>query len=96
LLDLPATRSSVRAADACVQLFDGIPDGSVALPGSDWNVADVAAHLAVGVEHCVGYARGETDPFVDVSDIAGGSLARTSAQRLADEPDRLTGYLVAS
>src|SRR5262249_23357901 len=69
-------------------LFRGAPDGSVALPGSDWNVAEVAAHVAVALEKYTGYAEGETEAFVDVSDIAGGSLAATSAQRLAAEPQR--------
>jgi len=58
------------------------------VPGSDWTVGDVAAHLALGTEAYLGYATGDTDPFVDVSDVAGGSLTRTSQARLDAEPER--------
>src|SRR5262249_11311248 len=88
MFDIPATRAALRsAADAC-RVLCGTADGAVELRGSDWSVAEVAAHVAVATEVYIGYARGETDPFVDVSDIAGGSLATTSAQRLAEEPER--------
>ena len=94
--DFATTRAAVRAAaDACGALFASAPDGGVALPGSDWNVGEVAVHVAVATEAYIDYARGKTEAFVDVSDIAGGSLATTSAQRLAEEPERDVDALVA-
>ena len=51
-------------------------------------MGDAAAHVALGTEAYVGYAHGTTEPWVDVSDIAGGSLARSNAERLGVEPDR--------
>jgi len=47
-----------------------------------------ATTITVATEVYTHYADGETEAFVDVSDIAGGSLARTSAERLRDEPER--------
>ena len=68
-----------RVAGEVCGLLASAPDAGAAVPGSDWNVGDVAAHLALGTEAYITYARGVTEPFVDVSGIAGGSLARTSA-----------------
>lgn len=77
-----------RVAEELCSLIASAPNAAVTVPGSDWNVAEVAAHVAVGTEAYVGYVSGVTEPFVDVSDIAGGSLARTSAARLQAEPER--------
>jgi uncharacterized protein (TIGR03083 family) len=89
-VDIVAARSAVEAAaGACSALFAaGAGSGAVALPGSEWSVAEVAAHVAVATEVYTEYARGRTEAFVDVDDIAGGSLAESSAQRLAEEPER--------
>ena len=43
----------------------------------------------------MGYSRGGTEPWVDVSDIAGGSLARSNAGRLDLEPVREPAALAA-
>ena len=42
----------------------------------------------IGAEAYLGYARGLAEPFFDVSDVAGGSLARSSDARLQAEPER--------
>ena len=59
-----------RAAAACSALFASVADGGNTLPGSDngWKIADVAAHVAVLTEFYGDYARGRTEPLVDVSD----------------------------
>jgi hypothetical protein len=54
-----------------------------------------AAHVALGTEAYLGYAHGGTEPWVDVSDIAGGSLARSNAERLDLEPVREPAALAA-
>jgi uncharacterized protein (TIGR03083 family) len=96
ILDFATTRTAVRAAaDACIGLFAAELDGGVAVRGSDWSVAEVAAHVAVASEVYTEYAGGRKEAFVDISDIAGGSLATTSAQRLAEEPERDLGALAA-
>jgi uncharacterized protein (TIGR03083 family) len=77
-----------RVADELCALVAAAPQAGLAVPGSEWTVGEVAAHVAVGTEAYVGYLSGDTEPFVDVSDIASGSLARSSAARLAAEPER--------
>ena len=77
-----------RVGDDLCTLVAPADDAATAVPGSEWNVGEVIAHVAVGTEAYVGYLSGVTEPFVDVSDIASGSLARTSAARLEAEPDR--------
>jgi uncharacterized protein (TIGR03083 family) len=88
-IDLDATRVALlRAADRFATLIAGAPDADQPIPDSEWTVGDVAVHVALGSEAYVGYASGATEAWVDVSDIAGGSLARSSAARLAAEPAR--------
>ena len=95
-VDLDAARTAVRrAADDFVRLVASAPDASVRIPGSEWTVGDAAAHVALGTEAYVGYAHGTTEPWVDVSDIAGGSLARSNAGRLDLEPVREPAALAA-
>ncbi len=94
-VDMAAVRAALaRAADELCALVASSPNAGVAVPGSDWSVGEIAAHVVVGTEAYVGYLSGHTEPFVDVSDIAGGSLARSSADRLAAEPEREVASLV--
>jgi uncharacterized protein (TIGR03083 family) len=95
-VDLDAARTAVRrAADDFANLVASAPDTGVPIPGSDWTVGDAAAHVALGTEAYLGYAHGRTEPWVDVSDIAGGSLARSNAERLDLEPVREPAVLAA-
>lgn len=88
-VDLVAVRGSLtRAIDRVAELLARVRDPAANVPGMEWTVGEVVAHLALVGEAYTGYARGATEPFVDVSDVAGGSLARTSAARLAAEPER--------
>jgi uncharacterized protein (TIGR03083 family) len=88
-VDLDAARTAMRrAADDFATLIAGAPDPDQPLPNSEWTVRDVAVHVALGSEAYVGYATGKTEAWVDVSDIAGGSLARSNAARLAAESAR--------
>src|SRR5262245_61433660 len=88
-IELDVARAALRrAADDFAALIAGAPDANQPIPGSEWTVGDVAAHVALGTEAYLGYATGSTEAWVDVSDIAGGSLARSSAQRLAEESGR--------
>jgi uncharacterized protein (TIGR03083 family) len=88
-VDLDAVRAALRrAVDDFATLIASAPDPDQQLPGSEWSVRDVAAHVALGSEAYVGYARGGSEAWVDVSDIAGGSLARSNTARLGAEPAR--------
>jgi uncharacterized protein (TIGR03083 family) len=88
-VDLQATRTALlRAADDFATLIAGAPDADQPIPSSEWTVGDVAAHVALGSEAYVGYAAGATEAWVDVSDVAGRSLARSNSARLAAEPAR--------
>ena len=96
-VDLDAARAAVRrAADDFAHLVVSAPDASIPIPGSEWTVGDAAAHVALGTEAYVGYSRGGTEPWVDVSDIAGGSLARSNAGRLDLEPAALAARVEAA
>ena len=77
-----------RAAERVVRLAATAPHADVAVPDSEWTVRDVLVHLALGTEAYVTYVNGATAAFVDVSDVAGGSLARSSAAKLAADPER--------
>jgi uncharacterized protein (TIGR03083 family) len=88
-VEMAAVRAALaRVAEELSSLVASASSAGATVPGSDWNVGEVAAHVAVGTEAYVGYLSGATEPFVDVSDIAGGSLARTSAARLQAESER--------
>lgn len=88
-VDLAGPRAALdRVGAELCSLVASVGDGGVIVPGSEWSVGDVAAHLVLGTEAYVGYMSGDTEAFVDVSDVASGSLARTSADRLAAEPER--------
>jgi uncharacterized protein (TIGR03083 family) len=80
--------AAYHAAEGCAVLIEQAPDASARLPHSEWTVRDLAAHIVLGTEVYREYAAGRTDPFVDLSDWAGGSLARTSAQRLVEEQEQ--------
>lgn len=83
-----ALAAAHHAAERCALLIEQAPDASARLPRSEWSVRDLAAHIVLGTEVYREYAAGRTEPFVDVSDWAGGSLARTSAQRLVEEQEQ--------
>ena len=88
-IDLDAARAALRrATDDFAALIASAPDPDQRIPDSEWTVRDVAAHVALGSEAYVGYATGGTEAWVDISDIAGGSLARSNEGRLAAEPAR--------
>ena len=86
---MSAVRSALGrvASDLCA-LVEAASSSGVAIAHSEWKVGDVAVHVARGTESCIDYVSGGTAPFLDVSDIAGGTLARTNATRLGEEPER--------
>jgi uncharacterized protein (TIGR03083 family) len=88
-VEMTAVRAALlRVSDELGTIVASAPNPDVPVPSSDWNVSEVTAHLTVGTEAYLGYLSGVTEPFVDVSDIAHGSLARTNAARLDAEPER--------
>lgn len=95
-IDPAALRSAVAAAGVrTARLIAGAGDPGRRLPASEWTVGDVGAHLAAGTEAYAAYLTGDVEPKVDVSDMAGGSLAASNARNLAAEPDRDLGALAA-
>jgi uncharacterized protein (TIGR03083 family) len=83
------------AAQRLAFLIESAPDAAARLKGSEWSVADLAAHVTTCTEGYRGYIEGRTEPFEDMSDVAGGSVARTNAQLLTDEPERDLNALTA-
>lgn len=87
--DVEALREVLaRAAGRVAELFRSAPAPDRRVPGSEWTVGDVAAHLASGVDAYAGYLAGSTEPRADVSDLPGGSLAASNAANLATVADR--------
>jgi uncharacterized protein (TIGR03083 family) len=88
-VDVTAARAALRrAGERLAVLIESASDAAAPIPGMEWTVGELAAHVAVVSEVYTGYATGDTEPFVDVTDVAGGSLTRSSAARLAAEPER--------
>jgi uncharacterized protein (TIGR03083 family) len=95
-VDVDAARAALRrAVDDFSELVASAPSAETPIPDSEWSVGDAAVHIALGTEAYVGYAEGGTEPWVDVSDIAGGSLARSNAARLELESVRSSDVLAA-
>lgn len=94
-VDIAAARTALEdAAGRFSALVASAPNPGAAVPGSDWTIAEVTVHIVLITEAYVGFALGGTEPFVDVGDIAGGSVARSSAARLDSEPERDLAALV--
>ena len=88
-VEMAAVRSALgRVASELCALFESASSADVRIPRSEWSVGDVAVHVTRGTESYLEYVAGGTDPFLDVSDIAGGSLARTNATRVSEESQR--------
>ena len=82
-VEMSAVRSALgRVASELCALFESASSADMRIPRSEWSVGDVAVHVTRGTESYLEYVAGGTDPFLDVSDIAGGSLARTNATRV--------------
>jgi uncharacterized protein (TIGR03083 family) len=87
--EIETIRAAVStAAEDMAVLVEQINDPQVRPRGSEWSVTDIAAHVTAGAELYIGYIRGDVAPALDVSRIAEGSLASTSAAFLAAEPER--------
>jgi uncharacterized protein (TIGR03083 family) len=81
--------SAVRAAvDRFSAVANGITDAATPVPGSEWTVGELLAHVAWGAETYLSYIDGGAPPAGDLSDMAGGSLRATNAARLREEPER--------
>src|SRR5262245_58751252 len=76
------------AAGRFAALARAVPDPDLPVRRSAWSAADLVAHVTGGLEAYLRYLEGDATPVVDVSDIAGGSLAATNADRLAEETER--------
>jgi uncharacterized protein (TIGR03083 family) len=88
-IDIAAARSAVeRASERFAVLLGDVADPDARVPRCAWNVSDVAAHVVLATEVNTAFAEGETEPAVDLSDVAGGSVARSNATWLEDEPER--------
>ncbi len=88
-VEMSAVRSALgRVASELSALFESASSADVRISRSEWSVGDVAVHVTRGTESYLVYVAGGTDPFLDVSDIAGGSLARTNATRVSEEFQR--------
>jgi hypothetical protein len=70
-----------------------VRDPSALLRNSSWTTADLVAHVATGFDAYVRYLEGDETPFVDISDLAGGSLTASNANLLAEDTERDIGVL---
>ena len=74
---------SPHRAGAC-QIHD--PDGLVR--DSEWTQSDLVADVTAGTDAYARYLEGAFEPFVDVTDLVGGSLSESNALRLEEESER--------
>ena len=65
-----------------------VPAPSAPVRNSQWTTAELVAHVAAGVDAYARYLEGETEPWVDISDLSGGSLTASNAARLVEEVER--------
>ncbi|MGW2372207.1 MULTISPECIES: maleylpyruvate isomerase family mycothiol-dependent enzyme [Kitasatospora] len=77
--------------DEAVALLAGCR-GDTSIPGSEWTVAEAAAHLAMANELMAALAAGEERPYGDGTP---GSLAAANAAALAERPERDPAVLAA-
>ena len=63
-------------------------DPAQPVPRSTWTVGDTVAHLATGVGAYTTYLAGDITPIIDLSDVAGGSIATSNARRLSEDAER--------
>jgi uncharacterized protein (TIGR03083 family) len=63
-------------------------DPAQPLPRSTWTIGDTVAHLATGIDSYAAYLAGDTTPVIDLSDVAGGSIAASNARRLRADGER--------
>jgi len=70
-------------------------DPAQPVPRSRWTVGDTVAHLATGINAYAAYLGGDASPVIDLSDVAGGSIATSNADRLAADGERDIPTLLA-
>ncbi len=87
LLDREVRRLSTLVARA---------DPARPVPGSTWTVGDTVAHVATGLAAYHAYLAGDTTPVIDLSDVAGGSIAASNARRLDADGERDITTLLAA
>jgi hypothetical protein len=64
------------------------------LHDSTWTATDLVVHVAAGLDGYTRYLEGDTTPFADISDLAGGSLTASNAGLLADAAEHDIAVLV--
>jgi uncharacterized protein (TIGR03083 family) len=69
-------------------------DPAQPVPHSTWTVGETVAHLATGMDAYARYLDGETHPVIDLSDVAGGSITTSNANRLAQDGERDVAVLL--
>jgi hypothetical protein len=82
--------ASARFAAVAAQ----VRDPAMPVRQSTWSAAELVVHVAGGLEAYARYLDGDSSPAVDVSDVPGGSLTASNAERLAAEPERAIGVLL--
>src|SRR4051812_19554844 len=77
------------------EMVNGLDPGAP-VRGSEWTVGETVAHVAAGVEVYATYLGGDPTPLVDLSDVAGGSIAASNARWLAEHGERDLALLTAA
>lgn len=89
-----ALRQAIRGtADNIATLLRSAPDTTAAVPGSEWTIGEVAAHLALANELMADLAAGRERPYGDGTPQ---SLAPANAQSLAAFEERRAEPLAAA
>ncbi len=85
-------RALIDLVDREVRRFSSLAAGTDParpVPRSAWTVGDTVAHVATGMAAYGRYLEGDdASPVIDLSDVAGGSIADSNARRLAADSER--------
>jgi uncharacterized protein (TIGR03083 family) len=90
-LDRAQLHDSIRgAADRIASMLRSVDDTSVAVPGSDWTVGDVGAHVVLGNRLYRNLLAGGTSPFSGRDDFFtdGRARSRVNAELLKEYGER--------
>lgn len=97
--DLDTIRAALgEAAGRVARLFETLPDGSARVPGMDWTVSEVGAHMAAAFRGCADATRGDfglISPYIPDNSVFVERLRTVTAGTLHMEPERSPVALAA-
>lgn len=79
-------RDSIRdVGDRAAEMLASARDGAAPVPGLDWTVAEVGAHLVDGTRRFMAHARGETPAFPRLDGSTHDGMAAWNTRQIEEE-----------